>query len=87
MKDSTQITELWELFQGSIQPKDRASIARDYIDWLLANDVPQETIEAIAGYDPHLDDAITVALEDNDEFTGADDDDINLDDENIDDND
>ena len=62
------IVEIWDTFKGHIPEKNREVAANQYVDFLLREDVPVEVLEEHMGYDPHLDDAISSVLDEEDEY-------------------
>lgn len=70
--DETLIIETWDTFKDYISEKNRETAANHFVDFLLGRDVELSTLESVTGYDPHLDNAIQLVL---DEATQDDDDD------------
>jgi DUF1680 family protein len=52
------IIEIWDTFREYIPDKNKEMAANQFLDWLLGKDVETSVIEGLAGYDPHLDEAI-----------------------------
>jgi hypothetical protein len=65
------IIDVWDTFKDYIPEKNRETAANHFIDFLTGIDVEIETFESLMGYDPHLDSAIELVLE---EFKDGDDD-------------
>jgi hypothetical protein len=69
------IIEIWDTFREYIPEKNKEMAANQFLDWLLGKDVESGVIAGLAGYDPHLDDAIKTviaeeSLEEEDEDEG-----------------
>jgi len=62
--DESLIIELWDVFKEYVPEKNRETAANHYVDFLLGKDVDEAILEGLTGYDPHLDDAIQLALGD-----------------------
>ena len=69
--EENHIIETWDIFREYIPEKNRETAANHYIDFLIGNGVEVSVLEALTGYDPHLDDAIAIVVS---EDQGADDD-------------
>jgi hypothetical protein len=64
------IIEVWDVFKEYIPEKNKDTAANHFVDFLLGKDVEQNVLEALVGYDSHLDDAIDLVLDkDNDDVT------------------
>ena len=72
------IIETWDIFKEYIPEKSRETAATQYVDFLLGKDVELSTLESLTGYDPHLDSAINIVIEENSDL----DDDVDDDDDN-----
>lgn len=57
------IIEIWDTFRDNIPEKGRETAAAQFLDFLVSKDVEVETLEGLLGYDPHLDGAIELVLE------------------------
>ena len=57
------IIEVWDTFKDYISEKNRETAANQFVDFLLGKDVEASVLESLLGYDPHLDSAVEVALE------------------------
>jgi hypothetical protein len=57
------IIELWDVFKEYIPDKNKETAANHFVDFLLGKDVGQSVLEALLSYDPHLDDAINLVIE------------------------
>ena len=62
--DEDLIVEVWDIFREYIPDKNKETAANHYIDMLLGKDVDPETLKGLLGYDPNLDDAINLAIQD-----------------------
>lgn len=58
------IIEVWDVFKEYISDKNKETAANHFIDMLIGKDVELSVLKSIMGYDPHLDDAITLATAD-----------------------
>lgn len=61
------IFEIWDTFRDHIPEKGRAVAADQFVDFLVNHDVDLETLEGLLGYDPNLDEAVQVVLDENKE--------------------
>jgi hypothetical protein len=75
------IIEVWDVFKEYISDKNKETAAHHFIDMLIGKDIESSVLKSIMGYDPHLDDAITLATADDVEEDDFDEDDIDYDDE------
>ena len=57
------IIEVWDTFRDYIPEKSRETAASQFVDFLVGKDVEVATFEALMGYDPHLDSAIQITLD------------------------
>jgi hypothetical protein len=57
------IIEVWDTFRDYIPEKSRETAANQFVDFLVGKDVEVATLEGLMGYDPHLDTAITIVLD------------------------
>ena len=74
--DEHLIMTVWDMFREYIPEKNREMAANQYVDFLLGNDIDADTLAGFMGYDPDLDDAIKVVVEEEGiENDGYDDDD------------
>jgi len=65
------IIDVWDTFKDYIPEKNRETAANHFVDFLTGIDVEIETFESLMGYEPHLDSAIELVLE---EYKDEDDD-------------
>lgn len=75
------IIELWDTFKDYIPEKNRNDAASHFVDFLVAHDVASSTLEDLMGYDPALDRAIDLVLEETEEEEEDEDEDYGYDDE------
>jgi len=61
--DESLIMEIWDTFREYIPEKNKEIAANQYVDFLLGKDVDVKTLESFLGYDPHLDDAISLVVD------------------------
>jgi len=58
------IIEIWDVFKEYISDKNKETAANHFVDMLIGKDVEISVLKGMMGYDPHLDDAITLATQD-----------------------
>ena len=75
------IIELWDTFKDYIPEKSRNDAASHFVDFLVGHDVSNSKLEDLMGYDPCLDRAIDLVLEEADEEEQNEDEDSGYDDE------
>ena len=76
--EESLIIEIWDTFKDYIPEKARETAAGQFVDFVINKDVEIFTLESLLGYDPHLDSAITAALEElNDDDDEIDEEDYN----------
>jgi hypothetical protein len=64
--EESLIIEVWDIFKEYIPEKNRDSAADHYVDFLVGkNDVDVSVLEGLTGYDPSLDRAIELVVEEN----------------------
>lgn len=66
--DESLIMEIWDTFREYISDKNKETAAHQYVDYLLGKDIDVEALEALQGYDPHLDVAIKSVLDEEAEW-------------------
>ena len=71
--DENLIITLWDVFREYIPDKNREMAANQYVDFLLGNDIEPDTLAGFMGYDPHLDEAIKVVVDESKENDDSDD--------------
>jgi len=57
------IIEVWDTFRDYIPEKSRETAAGQFVDFIIGKDVELSVLESLLGFDPHLDSAIEVAIE------------------------
>ncbi len=65
---------IWDVFREYVPEKNREMAANQYVDFLLGNDIDAETLAGYMGYDPHLDEAISLVVDEAKEAEEADED-------------
>ena len=76
--EEDQIIGVWDTFKDYIPEKNRETAANHFVDFLIGLDVELSVLESVMGYDPHLDDAIQLVVDENtEEDPDVDEDDIN----------
>lgn len=73
------IIEIWDVFKEYISDKNKETAANHFVDMLIGKDVELSVLKGLMGYDPHLDDAITLVTEDEVEDEDFDEDDYDYD--------
>jgi hypothetical protein len=68
------IMEVWDTFREYIPDKNKELAAHQYVDFLLGKDVEIAALEALMGYDPHLDIAVKAVVDEEKEFEDEEDD-------------
>lgn len=63
--EEDQIIGVWDTFKDYIPEKNRETAANHFVDFLVGLDVELSVLESVMGYDPHLDDAIQLVVEEN----------------------
>lgn len=71
------IIEVWDVFKEYISDKNKETAANHFVDMLIGKDVEASTLKSLVGYDSYLDDAIQLALADEEEDDDFDEDDLN----------
>lgn len=73
--DESLIIEIWDTFREYISDKNKETAAHQYVDYLLGKDVEVAALEALMGYDPHLDTAIKAVVDEHSEWEESEQDD------------
>jgi hypothetical protein len=73
--DDSLIIEIWDTFKEYIPEKSKEVASNQFVDFLVGKDVDLETLEGLKGYDPHLDDALDLVLEEFKSLDGEEDED------------
>lgn len=73
--DESLIIEIWDTFREYISDKNKETAAHQYVDYLLGKDIEVAALEALAGYDPHLDVAIKAVVDEHSEWEESEQDD------------
>jgi len=61
------IIEVWDVFKEYISDKNKDTAANHFVDFLVGKDVDTSVLKALVGYDSHLDDAIELVTQDDEE--------------------
>ena len=61
--EESLIIEMWDTFKEYIPEKNRETAANHYVDYLVGKDTDITIPEGLMGYDPHLDAAIELVVE------------------------
>jgi hypothetical protein len=59
------IIEVWDIFREYVSDKNKETAANHYVDFLVGKDVEISVLEGLMGYDPHLDNAIELVVNEN----------------------
>jgi hypothetical protein len=59
------IIEVWDIFREYVSDKNKETAANHYVDFLVGKDVELNVLEGLMGYDPHLDNAIELVVNEN----------------------
>jgi len=59
------IIEVWDIFREYVSDKNKETAANHYVDFLVGKDVELSVLEGLMGYDPHLDNAIELVVNEN----------------------
>jgi hypothetical protein len=65
--EEDQIIGVWDTFKDYIPEKNRETAANHFVDFLVGLDIELSVPESVVGYDPHLDDAIQLIVDENTE--------------------
>lgn len=58
------IMEIWDLFNEYVSEKNKEIAANQYVDFLLGQGFEVDTLEGLMGYDPYMDAAIKIVVDD-----------------------
>jgi hypothetical protein len=65
MMEEDLIIEVWDTFREYISDKNKEIAANQYVDFLVGKDVELSVLEGLMGYDPYLDHAIQLVVDEN----------------------
>jgi hypothetical protein len=71
--EESQIIEVWDVFKEYVSDKNKEIAANHYVDYLLGKDVEVSVLEGLMGYDSHLDAAIELVIDEDEEASDDDD--------------
>ena len=74
--EEDQIIGVWDTFKDYIPEKNRETAATHFVDFLIGQDVELSVLESVMGFDPHLDSAIQLIVDEFNDENLIDDDDI-----------
>jgi hypothetical protein len=77
--DESLIMEIWDMFREYIPDKNKEMAANQFVDYLLGKDFKPSELEEFIGYDPYLDSAIKVVIDEESEYENHEDDDYRYD--------
>jgi len=70
------IIGVWDTFKDYVPEKNRETAATHFVDFLIAQDVELSVLESVMGFDPHLDSAIQLIVDEFNDENLIDEDDI-----------
>ena len=70
------IIGVWDTFKDYVPEKNRETAATHFVDFLIGQDVELSVLESVMGFDPHLDSAIQLVVDDFNEENEINEDDI-----------
>lgn len=70
------IIGVWDTFKDYIPEKNRETAATHFVDFLIGQDVELSVLESVMGFDPHLDSAIQLIVDEFNDENQIDEDDI-----------
>jgi hypothetical protein len=79
--EEDQIIGVWDTFKDYIPEKNRETAATHFVDFLIAQDVELSVLESVMGFDPHLDSAIQLIVDEFNDENQIDEDDTYYEDE------
>ena len=74
--EEDQIIGVWDTFKDYVPEKNRETAATHFVDFLIAQDVELSVLESVMGFDPHLDAAIQLIVDEFNDENQIDEDDI-----------
>jgi len=57
------IIGVWDTFKDYVPEKNRETAATHFVDFLIGQDVELSVLESVMGFDPHLDSAIQLIVD------------------------
>ena len=70
------IIGVWDTFKDYVPEKNRETAANHFVDFLIGQDVELSVLESVMGFDPHLDSAIQLIVDEFNDENQIDEDDI-----------
>jgi len=70
------IIGVWDTFKDYVPEKNRETAATHFVDFLIGQDVELSVLESVMGFDPHLDSAIQLIVDEFNDENQIDEDDI-----------
>jgi len=74
--EEDQIIGVWDTFKDYVPEKNRETAATHFVDFLIAQDVELSVLESVMGFDPHLDAAIQLIVDEFNDENQIDEDDL-----------
>lgn len=69
------IIGVWDTFKDYVPEKNRETAATHFVDFLIGQDIELSVLESVMGFDPHLDSAIQLIVDEFNEENEIDEDD------------
>lgn len=70
------IIGVWDTFKDYVPEKNRETAATHFVDFLIGQDVELSVLESVMGFDPHLDAAIQLIVDEFNDENQIDEDDL-----------
>jgi hypothetical protein len=61
--EEDQIIGVWDTFKDYVPEKNRDAAASHFVEFIIGQDVELSVLESVIGFDPHLDSAIQLVVE------------------------
>ena len=61
--EEDQIIGVWDTFKDYVPEKNRDAAATHFVEFVIGQDVELSVLESVMGFDPHLDSAIQLIVE------------------------
>ena len=70
------IIGVWDTFKDYVPEKNREAAATHFVEFIIGQDVELSVLESVMGFDPHLDSAIQLIVDEFNEENQIDEDDL-----------
>ena len=74
--EEDQIIGVWDTFKDYVPEKNREAAATHFVEFIIGQDVELSVLESVMGFDPHLDSAIQLIVDEFNEENQIDEDDL-----------